>query len=79
MTKPNSIPEFIRGRFDQVCKAAKNGDLALVSALTVEGEQVYLMTATYQSEPEADFVCIPFGHFVCPDDPYEAYNDPTMD
>lgn len=74
--KPEAIPDWIKKRFQQVCEARDNGHLALVSARTIDGEQVYLLTATVKQGE--DFVVVPFGHFVTPDNPYEAYQDPTV-
>jgi hypothetical protein len=74
MSEPAAIPERVSRNFDTLRRAFRNSDVALVSALTNDGEQAYLVCATNQGADEIEIV--PFATMI-DGDPYGMFRDPT--
>lgn len=75
-TKPQPIPDAVKHNYHTLLKAAKNDDVALVSALTNEGKQVYLICA--MNREGTTLIPIPVGEMIL-GNPFEMYQDPTQD
>jgi hypothetical protein len=74
--EPGPLPKHHRQWFDQMVKAAKNGDLALLSCLdakTHEPRSVICMV-NYDS---GEFEMVPVGHLATTDNPYDSYGPPS--
>lgn len=70
-----SIPEHHQQWFEQLLKAARNGDLALVHCLDAQTKEPRSVICLV-SHTSDDYEFIPLGHLSPNDDPCEAYIPP---
>lgn len=64
--------------FETLKRCVKHGDLALIEgSVKATGRKVAIIAAI-QLGSDGLMQVVPFGH-LCPDDPYEYYNDPTAE
>ena len=70
-----SIPEHHQQWFEQLLKAARNGDLALVHCLDAQTKEPRSVICLVNHTSD-DYEFVPLGHLSPSDNPYEAYIPP---
>lgn len=76
MPEPGPLPEHHKQWFEQLRKAGKQGNLALMSCLdnkTNEPRSVICLVGWQDGE----YLFTPIGHLCTEDNPYEAYGPPS--
>lgn len=74
---PPPLPKYQRDNFNQVLRAAKNGHLALVSAIRVRDNQPVALICAMQTNPDESITPVPFAELI-EGNPFELYHDPTL-
>lgn len=73
------LPEHHQQWFDTLCRAAKNGDLALMLCTdAATGEDRSVISVTQRNEDGSAYF-IPLGHLATTENPFDAYNPPETE
>lgn len=73
-----TIPDHMRDRFNTLVRAARNGDLALMSCLDAQTSEPRFVMCAANRESNGAVTFVPIGHLTPNDNPYDAYIPPEQ-
>jgi hypothetical protein len=77
--EPGPLPEHHKQWFEQLLKAAKNGDLALLSCLDATTHEPRSVICLVNRAADNELLMTPVGHLATTDNPYDSYGPPSLE
>ena len=73
---PPPIPKHVKENFNTMLKAAKNGQIAAVSAVRKEDQKPVVLVCAMQTNEDETITAVPFAVMI-DGNPFELFEDPT--